>query len=50
MSDFTLGDTRFFGFTSSVNGLPTTLAGTPVVSAYEDASLIQEMSRSLLKM
>ena len=41
MSDFTLGDTRFFGFTSSVNGLPTTLAGTPVVSAYEDASLIQ---------
>lgn len=41
--DRTLEDTFFLAFTTRAfaTGVPTTLAGTPVVSAYEDAGLTQ---------
>ena len=41
--DRTVGDTFFIAFTTRAfaTGIPTVLAGTPVVSAYEDASLTQ---------
>lgn len=43
MSDYTLGDTLFFNFTtrSFTTGVPTALAGTPVISIYEDNSTTQ---------
>lgn len=43
MSDYTLGDTIYHKFTTRAfaTGAPTTLAGTPVVSIYEDDSLTQ---------
>lgn len=43
MSDYTLADTLHFAFTtrSFTTGAPTVLAGTPVVSAYENADLTQ---------
>ena len=43
MSDYTVGDTLYFSFTtrSFTTGAPTQLAGTPVVSAYENADLTQ---------
>ena len=43
MSDFVLGDTLFFNFTSRAfaTGIPTALAGTPVISIYEDNSVTQ---------
>ena len=43
MNDFNLGETFDIKFTSRSfsTGAPTTLAGTPVVSAYEDNSLTQ---------
>ena len=43
MTDYTVGDTFHIAFTtrSFSTGAPTVLAGTPVVSVYEDASLIQ---------
>jgi hypothetical protein len=41
MLDITLGDTIDFKFSTSVDGTPTTLAGSPVVSAYPDNSLTQ---------
>lgn len=41
--DRTVGDTFFIAFTTRAfaTGIPTVLAGTPVVSAYEDASTTQ---------
>ena len=41
--DRTVGDTFYIAFTTRAfaTGVPTTLAGTPVISAYEDASLTQ---------
>jgi len=41
--DRTVGDTFFIAFTTRAfaTGIPTVLAGTPVVSAYEDAGLTQ---------
>jgi hypothetical protein len=41
--DITLGETIFLAFTTRAfaTGIPTTLAGTPVVSAYVDAGLTQ---------
>lgn len=43
MTDYTVGDTFHIAFTTRAfaTGTPTVLAGTPVVSAYEDASLTQ---------
>ena len=43
MRDITLGDTFYHIFTtrSFSTGIPTTLAGTPVISAYEDSSTTQ---------
>ena len=43
MRDITLADTFFKGFTTRAfaTGVPTVLAGTPVVSAYENADLTQ---------
>jgi len=43
MTDFQVGDTLHFLFTTRAfaTGVPTVLAGTPVLSAYEDASLTQ---------
>lgn len=43
MSDYTLEQTQYIPFTTRAfgAGIPTTLAGTPVVSAYEDAGLTQ---------
>ena len=43
MTDYTLADTLHIAFTTRAfaTGIPTVLAGTPVVSAYEDASLTQ---------
>ncbi len=43
MRDVKLGDTIYFTFTTRAfaTGIPTVLAGTPVVSAYEDDSLTQ---------
>lgn len=43
MTDYTLGDTIYIAFTtrSFSTGAPTQLAGTPAVSAYENASLTQ---------
>jgi len=43
MTDRTLGDTIYRRFTTRAfaTGVPTTLAGTPVVSAYEDDSTTQ---------
>jgi|GEM_PF-2012862 len=43
MSDFTLGETQYIAFTTRAfaSGIPTVLAGSPVVSAYEDAGLTQ---------
>lgn len=41
--DRTVGDTFYIAFTTRAfaTGIPTVLAGTPVISAYEDASLTQ---------
>ncbi|MEE8208042.1 MAG: hypothetical protein V3T88_03685, partial [Nitrosomonadaceae bacterium] len=41
--DRTVGETFYIAFTTRAfaSGVPTTLAGSPVVSAYEDASLTQ---------
>ena len=41
--DRTVGDTFYIAFTTRAfaTGIPTTLAGTPVISAYEDAGLTQ---------
>lgn len=41
--DFTVGETLYFLFTTRIftTGVPGTLAGTPVVSAYEDNSITQ---------
>jgi hypothetical protein len=43
MPDYTVGDTLYKRFTTRAfaTGAPTTLAGTPVVSAYEDDSVTQ---------
>lgn len=43
MSDYTVGDTCYFMFTTRrfSTGAPFTLAGTPVISAYEDAGTTQ---------
>lgn len=43
MTDYTVGDTVYKKFSTRAfaTGAPTTLAGTPVVSAYEDDSLVQ---------
>src|SRR3990167_9965017 len=43
MRDITIGDTFFAAFTprAFAAGGPTVLAGTPVVSAYEDGGLVQ---------
>lgn len=43
MRDIVLADTIYMAFTTRAfaTGIPTTLAGTPVVSAYEDAGLTQ---------
>ena len=43
MRDITIGDTFFAAFTTRAfaTGVPTVLAGTPVVSAYEDGGLVQ---------
>jgi hypothetical protein len=43
MRDITLGETIYIPFTTRAfaTGIPTTLAGTPVVSAYVDAGLTQ---------
>lgn len=43
MRDITLEDTIYIGFTTRAfaTGIPTVLAGTPVVSAYENADLTQ---------
>ena len=43
MRDRTVGDTFYITFTTRAfaTGIPTVLAGTPVVSAYEDANLTQ---------
>ena len=43
MTDRTLGETLYIAFTTRAfaTGIPTVLAGTPVVSAYEDGSLTQ---------
>tara|TARA_R110000822_G_scaffold65687_3_gene160801 strand:- start:2822 stop:4198 length:1377 start_codon:yes stop_codon:yes gene_type:complete len=43
MRDRTVGDTFYMFFTTRAfaSGVPTVLAGTPVVSAYEDASITQ---------
>lgn len=43
MRDITLEDTIFIAFTTRAfaTGIPTVLAGSPVVSAYEDAGLTQ---------
>ena len=43
MGDYTVGETLYFLFTtrSFSTGAPTVLAGTPVVSAYEDDSTTQ---------
>ncbi len=42
MADFTLEDTRYFMFfTATAADVPTTLLGSPVVSAYEDDSTSQ---------
>lgn len=43
MGDYALADTVYVAFTTHAfaTGIPTVLAGTPVVSAYEDASLTQ---------
>ena len=41
--DYTVGDTIYFKFTTRAfaTGIPTTLAGSPVLSVYEDASVTQ---------
>ncbi|GMQ92503.1 MAG: hypothetical protein BMS9Abin11_1835 [Gammaproteobacteria bacterium] len=41
--DYTVGDTIYLKFTTRQfsDGVPTTLSGTPVLSAYEDASITQ---------
>jgi len=43
LRDITLEDTIFLAFTTRAfaTGIPTVLAGTPIVSAYEDAGLTQ---------
>lgn len=43
MRDITLASTEYFKFTTRAfaTGIPTTLAGTPVISAYEDNSVTQ---------
>ena len=43
MTDRTVGETFFIAFTTRAfaTGIPTVLAGSPVVSAYEDAGLTQ---------
>ena len=43
MTDYTVADTLHIAFTTRAfaTGIPTVLAGTPVVSAYEDAGLTQ---------
>jgi len=43
LKDITLGETRYFRFTTRAfaTGIPTVLAGTPVISAYEDDSITQ---------
>jgi hypothetical protein len=43
VTDYTVGDTLHIAFTTRAfaTGIPTVLAGSPVVSAYEDASLTQ---------
>jgi len=43
MSDYQLGDTLYFNFTTRAfaTGIPTVLAGTPVISIYEDNSTTQ---------
>ena len=43
MTDYTVGDTIYHKFTTRAfaTGVPTTLAGTPVVSIYEDDSVTQ---------
>ena len=43
MSDYTLADTIYLMFTTRAfaSGIPTVLAGTPVVSAYENENLTQ---------
>jgi len=43
VTDRTLGDTIYFKFSTRAfaTGIPTTLSGTPVLSAYEDASVTQ---------
>ena len=43
MSDYTVGETFYFGFTTRAfaTGIPIVLSGTPVISAYEDAGLTQ---------
>ena len=43
MTDYTLGDTLHIAFSTRAfaTGIPTVLAGTPVVSAYEDVGLTQ---------
>lgn len=43
MPDYTVGDTVYKRFTTRAfaTGIPTTLAGAPVVSAYEDDSITQ---------
>ena len=43
MRDITLADTVYIAFTTRAfaTGIPTVLAGSPIVSAYEDAGLTQ---------
>lgn len=41
IGDFALGSTLDFKFGTSVAGVPTTLSGTPVISAYVDNSVTQ---------
>lgn len=43
MRDITLGDTIYLKFTTRAfaTGIPTTLAGTPVLSVYEENNLVQ---------
>jgi len=43
MRDIVLADTVYIAFTTRAfaTGIPTALAGSPVVSAYEDAGLTQ---------
>jgi hypothetical protein len=43
LRDITLANTEYFKFTTRAfaTGIPTTLAGSPVISAYEDNSITQ---------